>query len=253
MKHYILLLSILFQINVLGTSSLYIVPDPTSRASFEIKNIDTQINQKIQWISPSLEKKEIDLVDNKFTLPKNKEAFYHLFLLNYTQQNNHYSAKYFYKKFGKPSSISPKEVSSFYQNGFEFIPLPLPMEHDRYYSSNSYKFKLLFDNKELENTLVYFTTLNGSKQEYFTNHKGECIIQLPNDFENVKKGLRANKPSYFIVTATLQKDNNNYFTTLTQPYYLNPTDHWRSIPYGFILIVVGLVLGIFIYKRFKNG
>ncbi len=139
------------------------------------------------------------------------------------------------------------------ENGFEFIPIPLPMEHGRYYGSNSYKFQLLFQGEAINDSQVTLQTLNNTQQIYFTNKNGEILVTLPNDFSNVKEELRANKPSHFILEAKLQKDDKNYITTLSQPYYVNPNDYWRSVPYGLAVAIIGAISGIFIYRRFKNG
>jgi len=232
---------------------LYIAPDKSSRGTFQLNDVTFSVDSNITWINPDLEKNGIQIIENRFTLPKKQKAFYHLFRFDQIVQNSSYTAKYFHKQFGKPSQNSPEKVASFYEGGFEFIPLPLPMEHGRYYSSDEYKFKLLFNNKPLKNANIKLTTHNGTNQGYKTDDKGLVYITLPNDFTKVKPGLRSNRPSYFILSASMVHNSKNYHTTLCQAYHVNPIDHWRSIPYAIVVLILGSLLGIFIYRRFKNG
>ncbi len=253
MKHILTILIMISYLYAEELTPLHIAPDKSLRGTFQLNDVTFSVDSNITWINPDLEKKSIQIIENRFTLPKKQKAFYHLFRFDQVVQNSSYTAKYFHKQFGKPSQKSPEKVASFYEGGFEFIPLPLPMEHGSYYSSDEYKFKLLFNNKPLKNSVIKLMTHNGTNQSYKTDDEGFTYVTLPNDFTEVKPGLRSNRPSYFILSAHMVHNSKNYHTTLCQAYHVNPIDHWRSIPYAIVVLILGSLLGIFIYRRFKNG
>ena len=253
MKHIFTLLIIISTLYAEEVTPLYISPDQSSRGTFQLNDVTFSVDSNITWVNPDLEKNSIQIIENRFTLPKKQKAYYHLFRFNQVVENSSYTAKYFHKQFGMPSKKSPEKVASFYEGGFEFIPMPLPMEHGRYFSSDEYKFKLLFNNKPVKNSSVLLKTYNGTKQEFKTDDKGLAYITLPNDFTEVKPGLRSNRPTYFILSASIVHNSQNYHTTLCHAYHVNPIDHWRSISYGVVVLILGSLFGILIYRRFKNG
>jgi len=186
-------------------------------------------------------------------LPKSMYDNYHALTANVTQQNTHYFAVYYMYKFGKPSRTSPTKLTSMQKSTFEIIPDPLPREHDKYYGSKEYTFLLRFKNKPLAKQTVQLTTLNGSIKTVSTDKKGKFQLVLPNDFKNVKDGRRANPPSYFILSANFSQNDQQYYTTFTNPYYVNPNDYWSSIPAGVGVEGIGLVIGLFLLWRRQNG
>jgi hypothetical protein len=148
---------------------------------------------------------------------------------------------------------SPTKLT-FKEKGFlEIIPNNLPREHDRYQGSKRYSFILKLNGKTVQNQTIKLTTLNKTIQNITTNKDGEFSVVLPNDFKNVKDGRRVNRPSYFILSSSINKDGKNYHTTFSNPYYVNPTNYWSSVPAGFGVAGLGLLIGLLILSRRKNG
>jgi len=72
---------------------------------------------------------------------------------------------------------------------------------------------------------------------------------MPNDFKEVKPGIRANRPAEFILKASHIHEGTIYTTTLAMPYHVNPTDYWRTQTLAIILVILGLVVGIFMFRN----
>ncbi|NOQ32128.1 MAG: hypothetical protein GQ570_13510 [Helicobacteraceae bacterium] len=219
---------------------------------YELINFTPSQNAKVSYIFSTLEKKSIELAPNTATLPKSGVNNYHALIAEVSEDNRVYSAIYYIYKHGKPSQTSPTKLTSLQKVEFEIKPNPLPREHDRYSGSKEYSFLVTLDSKPQE-IEVEFQTLNGTKKIYKSDANGVLKLTLPNDFKNVKHIRRANKASHFILSTKTTKNNKEYFTTLSAPYSVNPTNYWQSVSLGLITAIAGFIIGIFIYRKRKNG
>ena len=212
-------------------------------------SMDTDVKY---WLS-NMEVKQLKMEANMVNLPKSMYDNYHALVANTTKNNNYYTSVYYIYKHGKPSRTSPTKLTDKQKGIFEIIPNELPREHDRYFGSKTYSFILNFQNTPVQNQTIELTTLNGTKQTTTTNSNGEFEITLPNDFKNVRTGRRANQPSYFILSSSLTQGSKNFHTTFANPYHVNSTDYWNSIPAGFGVAGIGLILGLLLLWRRNNG
>lgn len=222
-------------------------------AMFQLIGFSGDMSAKIEYITSTLEKKELKLNANMVTLAKSMHDNYHVLVANVERASDIYSATYYIYKHGKPSKTSPTLLTNMQKAKFEITPNPLPREHDRYYASKSYEFTLKFDGKTLPNHKVELSTLNGFVKEITTDKNGNFKITLPNDFKDVKVGRRANRPSYFILSSSIQSDGKNYHSSFSNPYNVNPTDYWQNIIAGFGTAFFGFFAGLFLYRKVKNG
>jgi hypothetical protein len=221
-------------------------------AMYQLVGYNGSQEANVTYILSNLEQKEIKLKANMINLPKSMYDNYHALSAKVTDKDTIYGASYYIYKHGKPSRTSPTKLTHLDKLKFEIKPNPLPREHDRYKESKSYSFLVTYENKPVS-TDIKLTTLNGSEIDLKSDADGVLEFVMPKDFKDVKNSRRANPASYFILSSHIQKDAKAYYTTLSMPYYVNPVNHWQSIPYGVVVMVIGFLFGLFLYKRSKNG
>jgi hypothetical protein len=185
-------------------------------------------------------------------LPRSMYDNYHAISAKVIDKNSIYGATYYIYKHGKPSHTSPTKITALDKLAFEIKPNPLPREHDRYKESKEYSFLVTFNNKPVS-AEVNLTTLNGTKLSFKSDKNGVLKFSMPKDFEDVKNSRRVNPASYFILSSNITEGDKEYYTTLSMPYYVNPTNHWESVPWGVATMILGFLLGLFLYKRSQNG
>lgn len=222
-------------------------------AMYQLVGFTGSMDANVTYYQSNLEEKPLQMEANMINLPRSMYNNYHALVANAIKDNDHYSAVYYLYKHGKPSQTSPALLTSKQKSDFEIIPNQLPREHDRYYGSKKYDFILKFQNQPLENQIITLTTLLGTEQKVKTDTKGQFSISLPNDFKNVQVGRRANQPSYFILSSSFSQNNTNYHTTFANPYHVNSTDYWNSIPAGVGVMGIGLCFGLLLLWRRNNG
>lgn len=222
-------------------------------AMYQLVGFNGSMSADVKYHLSNLEIKPLKMNANMVNLPRSMYDNYHALVTNVTKGDDYYTSVYYLYKHGKPSKTSPTKLT-FKQKGlFELVPNHLPREHNRYYGSKTYSFILMYENNVVSNESVKLTTLNGTTKDLFTNENGEFSVTLPNDFKNVKTGRRSNLPSYFILSSSIKKGDKNFHTTFSNPYHVNPNDYWSSIPAGFGFAGLGLLIGLVILKRRKNG
>lgn len=214
---------------------------------YELKGVNQ--GAKVDYYLANLEKKSMEYPNGGMCLPPSPYGNYHALVATGESDGKIYSSTTYIYRHGRPAKTSPTLLTTINKAKFEIRPTYLPREHDRYKASKSYHFELYFDGKPQANTKVAFSTSNGSMLEVQSDAKGKFSVTMPNDFKEVKKSRRGNKPANFILTS----EHQNFHTTLTMPYHINPINHWHSIPYGILVMLLGLLVGFFIYRRVNNG
>lgn len=210
-------------------------------------------NVSAYLLQPDLSGKPLNFKTNTVIIPKPATGGYYTLVAEGKEANSTYSAVRYLSLQGRPSKVSPTQLTVLPKGSLEIIPDPLHREHDRYTASKSYQFILHFQGKALANTVVSLETHNTPAQTYITDESGTFTISLPNDFNDVKVGRNANKPSEFLL-ATEHKDGEYlYKSTLSMPYSLNPNDYWQSQTYGAGAIFIGFLGGLLAYRRTKKG
>lgn len=220
---------------------------------YQLVGFNGSMETDVKYHLSNLEVKQLKMEANMVNLPRSMYDNYHALVANTTKEDHHYTSVYYLYKHGRPSRTSPTELTFKQKGYFEIIPNHLPREHDRYYGSKNYSFILKYKNNPVKNQTLKLSTLNGTTKSILTNEKGEFEVTLPNDFENVKTGKRANLPSYFILSSKLDAGDKTYHTTFSSPYHVNSTDYWNSIPAGMGVAGLGLIIGLLILWRRNNG
>lgn len=212
--------------------------------------LEDQQNAVVKYIDPGLKELSLSAEDNsnKYVLPKTGMDNYHAIIAQRSTDKSHESSlRYIYMR-GKPSGYSPENLIKQHKLPLEIIPDPMIREHWRYYSNNQHAFKIFFNNKPLTDSWVIFQSSNGTKLDAKTDSNGKVSFILPDDFQDVKAGRRANPPAEFLLR-TVHIDNKvTYKTNFSAPYSVNPS-HWQSNMGGIIALSFGFISGIIIMRK----
>lgn len=218
----------------------------------QLHNSNPVAHSEAFYILSTLEKRELSLENGLVTLPKTGVSNYHALVINQTYENNvNSSVRYIYGH-GRPSKTSPTKITHMKKSELEIAPSPLPREHDRYASSRTYAFELRFKGKAFPNATVTLSTSNETEETFKSNEDGEFKVTIPNDFKDVKTGRRANKAAEFMLKASHLDNGINYTTTLAMPYSVNPVNHWQNRTMGLIVLVIGLIVGLFLFRNINK-
>jgi hypothetical protein len=204
----------------------------------------------VRFVLPDLSETQLEMVGNngKYVIPKTGVDNYHALIATRQSEKQHESSlRYLYMR-GKPSGESPNKLVNKHKLPLEIVPDPMVREHWRFYSQNTHRFKLLFNQKLLPETWALLKTSNGSTIELMSDKEGYVNITLPDDFSEVKPGRRANKPAEFMLRTAHVLDDKTYITNFTSAYSVNPS-HWNSNLGGVITLSLGFLSGIVIMRK----
>lgn len=201
----------------------------------------------IRYFLPDLSYQQLDNTEQ----PKIGLEGYYALLVEQQQDNLVESEiQYFYKN-GRPFSSKPVDLFSLEKTNLEIEPTPHPAEHNVYNSGKTWQFKVRFNGKPLDNSLVTLETENGTKSELKTDINGFISIIFPEDFTDIKPGLRANQPAGFRLTANTEQESKKYRFSFVGKYHVSPS-HWQTLEGGFWVAVFGLLFGVLISLRLKS-
>ena len=219
---------------------------------FEVNNCDYEADTLVYYLLPTLEKKNLSFEHGLVSLPHTGMDNYHALVISQAKGNSVYSSIHYIYSHGKPSRTSPTKITQMQKSDLEIAPILLPREHDRYTGSDSYDFELRFKGKAVAQNSITFTTSNGTKESFQSDAKGSFRVTMPNDFKDVQNSRHKNKPAEFILAATYSDQNITYTTTLAMPYHVNPVDYWQSRELGLIILIIGLVLGLYLLRNINK-
>lgn len=216
---------------------------------FQLHKSNPAASTEIYYFMPTLEKRKLTLDEAQVSLPRTGMDNYHALVARQTDANTINSAVRYIYSHGRPSKTSPTKITNMKKSELEIHPAPLPREHDRYTGSNAYMFEVRFQDRKLAYRPVTFYTSNGSEETLESDEGGEFKVTMPNDFKEVKTGRRANKPAEFILKTSHLHEGITYTNTFAMPYYVNPIDYWQTQTLALVLVLFGLILGIFMFRN----
>lgn len=219
---------------------------------FQVNNYDNEAETLVYYLLPTLEKRDLLIEDDTVSLPHTGMDNYHALVVNQTKEKSVSSSVRYIYSHGKPSRTSPTKITQTQKSDLEIAPILLPREHDRYTGSDSYDFELRFKGEALTQNSIIFTTNNGMQESFRSDAKGLFRVTMPNDFKDVQNSRRKNKPAEFILAATYIDQNITYTTTLAMPYHVNPVDYWQSQKLGLAVLIIGLVLGLYLFRNINK-
>jgi hypothetical protein len=150
--------------------------------------------------------------------------------------------------FGRPSKHSPNELAGAIKTELEIVPAPIPREHFRYYSDQSWGFQVRLHGQPLADLPLTLETEHGSRLEVTSDSSGYARFRLPDDFPGVQSGERDRRSAEFAVIAATEQDGVVYETRLTAAYQVNPS-HWQSNSLGWAAIGLGFLVGGLISRQ----
>jgi hypothetical protein len=196
------------------------------------------------FYTPDLQRQAIQAREGQVSLRPTGKNNYHLYLAERHQGRRHEVALFYKHMNGKPTGHSPTELVGLQKTDFEIVPAPLPREHRRWLSGASVNFVLRFQGVVQPGIEVVMETSNGSLLKAVSDQQGRVSFVLPDDFADVKVGRRANLPAYLLVRAQYNNNGEQYQTSLTHPYSVNPVAYWQSQSMGWLLLGGGFVFGL---------
>jgi len=196
----------------------------------------------LHLISPKLESKKISATSGRVSVKPMGMDNYHALVAIRNIDNRHESAIRYVYMFGKPSKESPSRLMGYEKSALEIEPAPYAREHWRYYSSTDAQFIIRFRGEVIAGAEVTMKTSNGTRSIYTSDAEGLLRITLPEDFSDVKAGRRANHAAEFMLTTERRDGADNYITTLSSGYHVNP-NHWQSTELGIAVVAGGMLLG----------
>ena len=217
---------------------------------FQISDFNSDVKYEVSYILSTLKTQSLEHEKGLVTVPKTGLSNYHALVVLSKQPNSVSSSIRYIYKHGRPSKTSPSKLTNMQKSPLEITPSPLPREHDRYTGSKTYDFKLLFNSIGVSDATVHFVTENGTKMNINTDKDGSFSVKMPNDFKDVKKDRRANKPVDFNLKAEYEVDGITYRTTLSMPYHVNPNDYWRHEGVAVLLAILGFILGYYMIRQY---
>ncbi len=152
---------------------------------------------------------------------------------------------------GKPSKNSPTILSAAQKTEFEIVPDPIPRGHFQYHTGLEWNFITRFKDKPVPNLPVIFETANGTRIEAKSDANGRVTIVIPTDFPDMIPGKRDKRSSDFMLSAEFNQDGIKYQSALSGEYRIDRLN-WRSVGWGSLVMLIGMVAGGFI-GRSKNN
>jgi len=196
----------------------------------------------VKFWAPDLNRQEIVLEGDGFTIPKPAVDNYHAVVAERQQGNLKQAAiRYEYMR-GRPSSESPSKLAGAQKTEFEIVPNPIPREHHRYMTDAKWEFIARFGGSSISGVRVTLETSHGSRVHGVTDEEGRVRFTIPDDFPGVKPGRRNNPSAELHVYAEHRKEKALYQTDLSAPYYVG-AHHWTSTAQGLVFAGLGLLAG----------
>ena len=157
------------------------------------------------------------------------------------------AVRYLYMN-GKTSGNSPSDLLAQPLSRLQLIPAPLPREHRRYLTRKPYQFEVRFDGELMPEQPVTLRTQGGSQQDLLADKRGILTVVFPEDFEEIHKGRRKNRPGDWQLSTYIRMDDVLYRTSLSAPYSPSPAN-WQSYSLGALVAALGFGVGLVANRR----
>ena len=197
---------------------------------------------QVELWAPDLNRQKVEINQGKVGFRGTGVDNYHAIVATRTEGNMIETAiRYEYAR-GKPSGRSPAELTAVPKSTLEIVPDPIPREHYRYHSDQTWGFIVRFQGQAIANQQVTLETANGSQREGTTNPAGRVNLHIPDDFPDIVAGERDKRSAEFTVSTRYTQGEQTYQTTLNAAYRVNP-QHWHSLGMGIAVVGLGMLTG----------
>ncbi|MCG7980513.1 MAG: hypothetical protein N0E58_20595 [Candidatus Thiodiazotropha endolucinida] len=201
---------------------------------------------------PDLSTQQLTLDHNAVTIPMTGIDNYHAIVAE-KDWGDHKEAVIRYEyRFGRPSKQSPSQLAAKQKTEFEIVPDPIPREHYRYHSLQSWNYLVRFNGRPVNDLEVVLNTANGTQLSSTTDSHGRVSFQIPDDFPGMIEGERDKRLGQFIVSSEYLEGNRRYTTQLNADYRVNPA-HWQSTRLGLLVVGIGFIAGGFLGRVKRSG
>lgn len=215
-------------------------------------NLENADGATITLWKPDLSTQPLSLNHGGVTIPMTGMDNYHAIVAE-KDWGNHKEAVIRYEyRFGPPSKQSPSRLAGEQKTEFEIVPDPIPREHYRYHSQQTWGFLVRFNGRPVNDHEVRLQTDNGTQLSATSDPNGRVSFQIPDDFPGVIEGNRDKRISQFTVSSEFQQDDRRYTTQLNADYRINPV-HWQSTRLGLLVVGIGFLAGGFLGRVKGKG
>ena len=201
---------------------------------------------------PDLSTQPLSFDQGGFTLPKTGMDNYHAVVAERTWGDTKESVIRYEYLFGRPSKHSPGELAGAVKTDLEIVPDPIPREHYRYHSDQTWGFLLRLHGTPAGGIPLTLRTANGTQLDAVSDPSGRVAFRLPDDFPGLVPGVRDDRSAAFTVSAEMRDADMIYQTTLSADYRVNPA-HWQSTRWGWMVAGLGFVAGGLLGRTKKQG
>ncbi|MEW8292983.1 MAG: hypothetical protein AB2672_20940 [Candidatus Thiodiazotropha endolucinida] len=201
---------------------------------------------------PDLSTQQLTPDHNVVTIPMTGIDNYHAIVAE-KDWGDHKEAVIRYEyRFGRPSKQSPSQLVAKQKTEFEIVPDPIPREHYRYHSLQSWNYLVRFNGRPVNDLEVVLNTANGTQLSSTTDSHGRVSFKIPDDFPGMIEGERDKRLDQFTVSSEYLEGNRRYTTQLNADYRVNPA-HWQSTRLGLLVVGIGFIAGGFLGRVKRSG
>jgi hypothetical protein len=148
---------------------------------------------------------------------------------------------------------APTEMLLAPKSELEIIPVPLPREHSGYRESEKWQFLVRFHGRPLANQPLTLETEFGSRSTFLTDANGYATVLFPRDFRQAPApggGEAGHGPRRAgFVLATEKTAHGKRFLTAFNYTYSQDADRNRSLAWGMVFSLVGMMAAIPLLRR----
>lgn len=216
--------------------------------SFQLENGDSAT---ITLYKPDLSTASLSSEMGNVIMPATGVNNYHALVAEKDWGDHKEAIIHYEYMFGRPSHQSPAKLIEAEKTEFEIVPDPLPREHFRYQSMQEWGFLVRYKGEYLSNQPLTLITSHGTQQTLISDHNGRVSFQIPDDFPDLKAGIRDKRIAQFTISSEYLKDNITYSTQLFADYHVNPS-HWQSTQLGLLVLGIGFLAGGYLGQNIKR-
>ena len=157
------------------------------------------------------------------------------------------STVYYYNHPG----VNPQSMLLARKYALELIPQPIPREHSRYRSGETWPFLLRFNGQALPNHPVQLDTQNGTHLSLRSDGQGVLHLLFLHDFK-LQPASSQRRSAGFVVTTAYQQNGYHYQTSFNGQYAPGALDG-RSLALGMGFMFFGMLVAAPLLRQRKQG
>ncbi|MES9969788.1 MAG: hypothetical protein ABW092_07110 [Candidatus Thiodiazotropha sp.] len=234
-----------------GASSKSAQPAHHHRGEKRI-NLENADGATITLWKPDLSTQPLSLEHGGITIPMTGMDNYHAIVAEKDWGDHKETVIRYEYRFGPPSKQSPSLLAGEQKTEFEIVPDPIPREHYRYHTQQTWDFLVRFNGGPVQDHEISLQTTNGTQLSTTSDPNGRVRFQIPDDFPDLVEGERDRRTGQFTISGEYHQDEKRFTTQLNADYRINPA-HWQSTRLGLLVVGIGFLAGGFLGRVKGNG